>query len=205
MSADTYVPISKALSLVSIDRKRLGAAIKNGTVATIPNEHDRRCKLVKLSDIEKLQLKRCRRCKKRKSILLFHHEKLGRNGYAAICKTCKNAQTKRSSRIRRYGLSDAHLAQLREEANGKCMLCGKKPTDKKGLHIDHDHSTGMVRGLICNPCNLFIWAVNESPEHARFLASQLPAYLERTPTGTGLARPRRRLNRLDWKHRASDL
>ncbi len=175
---DAYVPIGKALTLVDIDRQRLRAAIKNGTVAILPNEHDKRSKLVKLSDVEQLQLKRCKRCKKRKSLLLFHRDG---DGYTAICKTCKNRQNQRSARIRRYGLADAEFAQLRQEANGKCMLCGKKPAgNKNNLEIDHNHTTGAVRGLLCHRCNMFVYAVNESPEHARLLADKLAGYLERT-------------------------
>ena len=39
-------------------------------------------------------------------------------------------------------------------AVGKCELCGHEPELTKYLHIDHDHSTGIPRGLLCHRCNL---------------------------------------------------
>lgn len=38
---------------------------------------------------------------------------------------------------------------------GACGICGFKHADSfKGLHLDHDHKTGKVRGLLCCACNL---------------------------------------------------
>jgi len=37
--------------------------------------------------------------------------------------------------------------------NGVCALCFGAPT-KRALHLDHDHETGRVRGLLCHGCNL---------------------------------------------------
>lgn len=57
----------------------------------------------------------------------------------------------RLSIIRRtYGLIEDDLIALKKKSNGKCMICDKKTTK---LNIDHDHSTGKVRGLLCTGCN----------------------------------------------------
>ena len=40
-----------------------------------------------------------------------------------------------------------------EEQNGGCWICGKQPTGKRALDIDHDHKTGKVRGLLCSNHN----------------------------------------------------
>jgi hypothetical protein len=40
--------------------------------------------------------------------------------------------------------------------NGVCAICHKPPNDKEFLHIDHDHITGSVRGLLCRSCNMGI-------------------------------------------------
>jgi hypothetical protein len=36
--------------------------------------------------------------------------------------------------------------------DGKCKICGG--TELKNLHIDHDHATGKIRGLLCMRCNM---------------------------------------------------
>lgn len=56
---------------------------------------------------------------------------------------------------RRYGLTEAQFKTL-TQAN-KCALCNSDgSTHPKGLHVDHDHTTGVIRGLLCNECN---WVV----------------------------------------------
>lgn len=49
---------------------------------------------------------------------------------------------------RKYGLSEADYLAL-EAAYPVCGICG----EQRVLYIDHDHTTGRVRGLICSPCN----------------------------------------------------
>jgi len=46
---------------------------------------------------------------------------------------------------------DARLA----EQGGTCALCPREDADARGsaLHADHDHATGVVRGLLCRRCN----------------------------------------------------
>src|SRR5688500_1693885 len=51
-----------------------------------------------------------------------------------------------------YGITkDDYLAML-ERQGGVCATCGNPPTDKP-LCVDHDHTTGVVRGLLCHRCN----------------------------------------------------
>jgi hypothetical protein len=63
-----------------------------------------------------------------------------------------NPHVQNMSRIKNtYGLTQEEYFRLLEESNGTCPICtrwfGKK------LVIDHDHTTGKVRGLICASCN----------------------------------------------------
>jgi hypothetical protein len=53
-----------------------------------------------------------------------------------------------------YGISVEEYKALFEKQEGRCAICGKKP--KGRLHVDHDHKTGKVRGLLCPVCNLRI-------------------------------------------------
>lgn len=82
-------------------------------------------------------------------------------------KTCgKCGETKCKARFlpRTHGLGRVVICKvcvekLRTEANGKCCLC-----DRVGrrLCIDHDHTTGKVRGLICSQCNNAIGTFRDS-------------------------------------------
>ena len=54
--------------------------------------------------------------------------------------------------FRKYGLSISGYDLILSSQNGVCAICGKPPK-KNRLHIDHDHRTGKVRGLLCFRCN----------------------------------------------------
>jgi hypothetical protein len=59
----------------------------------------------------------------------------------------------------RYGITEEDYNRIFKEQNGVCKICGKEPYEhaknkmSKVLHIDHDHETGLVRGLLCSRCN----------------------------------------------------
>lgn len=61
---------------------------------------------------------------------------------------------------RLYGLSPAEFAALQEAQGGHCAIC---PASEK-LVVDHDHSTGVVRGLLCDPCNQSLGLMQDSPD-----------------------------------------
>jgi hypothetical protein len=53
----------------------------------------------------------------------------------------------------RYGITTADYDRMFEEQGGVCKLCNRNPHKKTRLSVDHSHSTGFVRGLLCIPCN----------------------------------------------------
>jgi hypothetical protein len=59
---------------------------------------------------------------------------------------------------------------------GACAVCRTPPRDKRSLHLDHDHSTGKVRGFLCNHCNVSIGMARESADLLRRLADYLEAH-----------------------------
>jgi len=62
-------------------------------------------------------------------------------------------QWKRNLR-RRYQMTPEEYYILFEKQHGACWLCGYKPdSSHRGLHVDHNHKTGKVRGLLCRACN----------------------------------------------------
>lgn len=71
--------------------------------------------------------------------------------------------------------------------NNKCIICNKSPEEaagyrqKKRLSVDHDHTTGIVRGLLCNNCNLMVGYAQDDPEILRKAIAYLESHLsERT-------------------------
>ncbi len=54
----------------------------------------------------------------------------------------------------KYGLTPQELLELESKNQGTCEICGKTETElEEKLHVDHDHKTGKVRGLLCANCN----------------------------------------------------
>ncbi len=75
-----------------------------------------------------------------------------------------NQRSRREARLRRnYGIDLAHYESLLAEQGGVCAVCGNPPTKRNTrahwdgkLCVDHCHSTGKIRGLLCNDCNLAV-------------------------------------------------
>lgn len=59
----------------------------------------------------------------------------------------------RKSHLRKYhGITIADYDRLFKEQNGHCAIC-ENPPSGVSLHVDHDHLTGRIRGLLCAHCN----------------------------------------------------
>ena len=68
----------------------------------------------------------------------------------------------------KYGISTEEWEQLYREQNGLCAICGGVPGGSaKKLHVDHDHATGRVRGLLCHACNIAIGLMRDDSERLR--------------------------------------
>jgi hypothetical protein len=80
---------------------------------------------------------------------------------------------KRSAWIKHtYGITAEDRDRMRDEQGGQCLICKKVPTGEwwYGLVIDHCHSTGRVRGLLCNRCNSNLgWYEREHENIQRYL------------------------------------
>lgn len=72
---------------------------------------------------------------------------------------------------RNYGLSYEDYCKKAEEQKGLCAICFKPPY--RNLDVDHNHSTGKNRGLLCGNCNTAIGLLKEDPQ----LFTQALAYL----------------------------
>lgn len=77
---------------------------------------------------------------------------------------------------RTYGMTASDVEALLAEQGGKCAACGTSEVkSRKGWHIDHCHSSGKVRGILCHNCNSSLGHAKDSIHVLRSLIS----YLER--------------------------
>jgi hypothetical protein len=85
------------------------------------------------------------------------------------------AERDRWSRIKRiYGLTKEQYSELFNNQNGCCLVCLKHQREfVRRLHVDHDHKTGEVFGLLCNFCNHRFIGRNRNPEHYERAAEYL--------------------------------
>lgn len=63
-----------------------------------------------------------------------------------------------------YGLQPGEYEQRYQAQGGTCAICQFAKGTSKRLAVDHNHTTGAVRGLLCGPCNQFIGRLRDSPE-----------------------------------------
>ena len=65
-----------------------------------------------------------------------------------------------------YGLTVADYDRLCKAQYGVCAICKKPESEcRQGvLHIDHDHTTGVVRGLLCELCNRMLGNAKDNPD-----------------------------------------
>jgi hypothetical protein len=63
---------------------------------------------------------------------------------------------------RKYGITEAEFVALNDLRNGRCDVCKKIPPYP--LRVDHDHNSGLVRGLLCQGCNVAIGLLGDDLE-----------------------------------------
>lgn len=131
---------------------------------------------------ERFGVKRCSMCKKDKPLSGFSKNRSRSDGLRAYCKDCASVVDKKwrienpekSRRIsktsydrhmtpeKRFNYKLKHVYNLKREdfdkmydtQNGKCKLCYKEIKAQVQSHVDHNHDTGVIRGLLCSKCNL---------------------------------------------------
>ena len=63
--------------------------------------------------------------------------------------------------MKEFGMSLAQFEEMKSKQGNRCAICGNPPK-KRALAIDHDHSTGKIRGMLCYPCNVVLGLVSDS-------------------------------------------
>ncbi len=135
-------------------------------------------------------MKKCSQCQEVKELTEFFKDASVKGGYRSNCKVCKmkttdawrvnnrerfnalhrvyNKNNYQKLRMQRYKITPEIYANILAEQKGVCAVCERLPPQKKSLCIDHRHSDGKVRGLLCYKCNRDM-SVVDSPEHLQKL------------------------------------
>lgn len=128
-----------------------------------------------------IEMKVCRDCKKNTENKDLVKNKLFKDGFDTLCLSCNRERVKkwrkknpelraeqlkkegkkdysRNKQYKRlYGITINTYNEMFSSQNGCCKICNKHQSEfKKRLVVDHNHSTGEIRGLLCSPCNSLI-------------------------------------------------
>ena len=75
---------------------------------------------------------------------------------------CNTYEYRKTYRLKsRFGLTTEQFSAMILEQNNKCKICG---CDMEEPQVDHNHTTGKVRALLCRPCNTSLGMVKENTE-----------------------------------------
>lgn len=125
-------------------------------------------------------MKVCSICREEKPYEEFHRWNVSRDGRRKQCKSCRSIQCSEVwHREKHNGLADKNVSyslkskygitltdydKMFEDQSGLCAICHKPETTGKRLAVDHCHSSGKIRGLLCSNCNRGIGHLQDSVE-----------------------------------------
>lgn len=129
--------------------------------------------------------KKCVRCGAAKESDQFYKNKALRGGLHSYCKKCVtavNANWRKRNPLKargytvkhRYSISGAEVRELIKQQEGRCAICMRQISFLKTGHVDHDHGTGEIRGVLCGSCNRAIGLFKDDI----FVIREAAAYLE---------------------------
>ena len=86
------------------------------------------------------------------------------------CDDCQREFMKNHNLQMRYGINLAQYEELCEAQQGRCLVC---KDEAERLVVDHCHTSGKIRGLVCSPCNLALGHSKDDPARLIALAKYL--------------------------------
>jgi hypothetical protein len=123
--------------------------------------------------------KRCAKCGATKAFEEFPRNNRQPDGRHFNCKPCHNAQVRESRQRhggsrnyhlkRRYGIGATEVDAMIAAQGGRCLVCGRENPE----HVDHDHVTGRVRGILCFTCNGGLGNFSDDVDRLRSAATYL--------------------------------
>ena len=107
----------------------------------------------------------CNKCGVEKPISAYHWKHNRR-----VCKECERPtpEEQRAKTLKGYGLTPETYMEMFEAQNFTCAICGgdthKGSKRAPNFTVDHNHSTGKTRGILCHACNRGIGLFQDSPQ-----------------------------------------
>jgi len=77
---------------------------------------------------------------------------------------------------RKYGITIEHYDELLARQGGRCAICRREPRPDISLHLDHDHESGLLRGILCFRCNNSLGDLDDDPGLLRAALRYLESY-----------------------------
>jgi hypothetical protein len=151
-----------------------------------------------------MQQKLCSVCKALKPLADFYKENRVKDGRARRCTEChckvtneyrkKNPEIYRKASlkhwhalddrkkherwIKRYGITPIQYKKMFEKQNGLCQICNQTCNSGHLLSVDHCHTTGKVRGLLCKKCNTALGMLEDNITYFKNAITYLKNYEE---------------------------
>jgi hypothetical protein len=142
-----------------------------------------------------MEEKVCTSCNLPKALDDFHRNCQRADGYLSKCKSCvkeyrklhpldnpkiysgmltKDPYYNRKKNLKKlYGITLEEFNEMLLLQDGVCKVCKNLQLGKGDFHVDHDHKTGKIRGLLCHKCNVALGMVQDSIEILQSLISYL--------------------------------
>lgn len=125
----------------------------------------------------------CNRCGEVLPLSDFYKQPNRKRGVAAYCKACNYIVNRANPKIRtglvrshfkrRYGMTLEERAAMIAEQDGRCSICADPFTTTRSTHLDHDHTTGNLRAVLCRRCNLTLGFAHDDPDLLRKMADYI--------------------------------
>lgn len=136
----------------------------------------------------------CKRCDTYKDTHEYNKSSRNTDGLQSYCKTChldysheyqiKNPGKGTDRHYKRvFGIGLEDVKQILQIQNNCCALCEKELTLLQGrgfataVHVDHDHTTNKIRGVLCGNCNTALGKLGDSVESIEKVLSYLKGTL----------------------------
>lgn len=136
-------------------------------------------------------MKTCTKCKETKPLSEFYVDRAKQDGKRNYCSSCdieksrryreefpeKSKRQVRSSKLKiKYQIDLEQFEAMVESQNNSCAICKTEFYDPRRTCVDHNHTTGKVRQILCHHCNSGLGMFRESEEYLTNAINYLRAH-----------------------------